>query len=376
VIPYGIGRGFDRSRKNGWYIRVQGRKEYFISEELRNAEFDRRVAEARLYGQAATADVTPGQRQSLQEMQQLAGATGYTPMEIFERGLTLVGVKPRRSMLASDAVAQFLTENEARLKDGFIRRRRMLELKNLLKRFGSEFERRDMASIVKADIQRYLLCLGVGPQTRINHARVISRLFSWAADAGVVTANPVVITDQVNRTTATFTADRVARLFKLAPAELVPMLVFQWFAGIRPAATHGLRWEDVNPERRTIAIRPEISKLREPEVIEGLTDEFWAWFERCGKKRGRIAHPNHVKLAKELHHEMGFRGKGKKAWPTDVARHSFASHLYPRLHSIDAVAKVLCHRGSRVTLKHYVAKNVTSEQAEAYFAVLAGIKPS
>lgn len=372
VIPYGIGRGFDRSRAHGWYIRTNGRKEYFESEEARDAEYGQRLAEARLYGEQATAAITPGDRQLLREVQRLAGATGYTPLEIFERGLTLVGRKPRDTVKTSRAVALFLAESRARLKDGAIGSRRMSELDHILDRFGSRFASRELHAIERPDIQSHLIGLGVGPQTRINHARVISRLFAWAMQSGYITANPVVITERVKRTPAIFYAPQVRALFEKAPAEILPMLVFQWFAGIRPTATHGLRWEDINQDRRTIAIRAEISKLREPEVIEGLPEELWAWVAGHAKASGAISHSNHIDMNRRLHHAIGY-GAGMKRWPEDVARHSFASHLYPRAHSIDAVAKVLCHRGSRVTLKHYVAKSVTREEAEAYFGVLAGL---
>lgn len=57
-----------------------------------------------------------------------------------------------------------------------------------------------------------------------------------------------------------------------------------------------------------------------------------------------------------------------KPWPTDVARHTFASNLYALIGDIGKVSSVLTHTGSRVTLKHYVAKGVKREDADAYFS--------
>ena len=377
MIPYGIGRGFDRSRTNGWYIRVHGKKEYFSTELLRDAEYDHRVAEARLNGATASSSITPAQRQLLQEMQRLAEPTGYTPMEIFERGMTLIGQKPRLVITVADAVDQAIKDYERRVDEGLVGNKYFITLKSSLKRLGSRFANRGLHTLTNAEIQRFLRGCDIGPQTRINNLRCISVLFTWAKNAGAVQTNPIEITERVRRTPATLNAEAVKTLFEKADPRLVPMLMLQWFAGIRPTATHGMRWEDINQERRTISIRAEISKLKEPEVIEGLPDELWAWLKAHGKAKGRIAPSGHVKLSKALHKELGYSGRsGDKRWPTDVARHSFASHLYPRVHSIDQVAKTLCHRGSRVTLKHYVAKNVTSAEAEAYFGLIAAIRPA
>lgn len=375
MVPYGIGRGFDRSRAHGWYIRVRGKKEYFETEELRDGEYDQRIAEAKLYGEQASATITPGDRQLLQEMQRLAAPSGYTPMEIFERGLTLVGAKPRSVVAVGKAVADLTRETAQRLKDGVVRGRYEKDLRNILKRFAGRFQDRDLHSITNRDIDLYLKSLGVGPQTRVNYARVIGRLFLWA---GV--PNPVEITERVKRTPQIFKAPEVEALFKRAvegyPA-LVPMLVIQWFTGIRPTATHQMTWHDLHRETKTVVIRPEIAKLGEPEVIEHLPDCFWAWVERSGRKTGRIAPLGHELMAKKLHRDLGFSGKpGKRHWPTDVARHSFASHLYPIAKSIDTVSRTICHRGNRTTLKHYVAKSVTEPEAKAYFAVLDGLRTS
>lgn len=378
MISYGISRGFDRSRTHGWYVSVRRRKEYFRSEQERDDAYDQRIAEARTYGEAAGTPISPQARAMLTEMDRLAANTGYTPMEVFERGLTLVGRKPRATQPIADAVKRFLAESKEREREGLIRNRRLIELKSTLTRFAARLGHRDLWSISRNDVQNYLREQGVGPQTRINQTRVIGRLFTWAsAESGMNLPNPAVVSERVKRTPITFTAKEVRKLFKLAPRELVPMLVLQWFAGLRPAATHGIRWEDINRERRTVVIRAEVSKLREPEIIEGLPDELWAWLDGVdGRLKGRVAHPNHVKLNKRLHHRLGYGGRSKKRWPEDVARHTFASHLFPRVASIEAVSKVLCHRGSRVTLKHYVAKNVTKEQAEKYFGLLATIAAS
>lgn len=230
MIPYGIGRGFDRSRTNGWYIRVRGEKEYFASEELRDGEYDRRIAEAKLYGEKAAGTVTPGDRQLLQELQRLTAPTGYTPLEIFERGLTLVGRRPRATMSVEKAVERLLAVSKARQKEGLIRPRRLKELRNVLTRFSTAFAIRELQTIGREDVNDFLMGLGVGPQTRINNARVISRLFSWAKDEiGCVTDNPVVITERVRRIPAVFTAEQAANLLeKLSPVSntiSLPMLI-------------------------------------------------------------------------------------------------------------------------------------------------------
>lgn len=370
--PYGIGRGFDKSRSHGWYLRIATRKQYFASEADRDREYERRMDEAKLYGEKAVEAITPAQRQLLSEIYKLAQTVGYAPMDVFERGLATVSGGPRTRVEVAAATTKLIKETEHREHEGLVGHRRLKDLRYILTRFSARFNGRDLRSITREEIDAYLMTLGVGPRSRINNARVIGRLFSWAR-----IPNPVVVSDRVFSTPQIFEPPEVRRLFEAAVRDhraLVPMLVLQWFAGIRPTASQRMAWADLNFARHAVVIRAEISKLREPEIIEGLPDEFWAWAAQHRKSKGRIAPANHIKMNRRLHHALGYGlGKKQRRWPEDVARHTFASHLYPRLHSIDAVAKILCHRGSRVTLKHYVAKNVSMAQAESYFKVLADL---
>ena len=62
---------------------------------------------------------------------------------------------------------------------------------------------------------------------------------------------------------------------------------------------------------------------------------------------------------------------GIEDWPQDVARHTFASHLYGLNQDINAVANALLHHTTQITLKHYVALGLTEKAGRAFF----GLRP-
>lgn len=375
----GIGKGFDSARGDGhgWFIRVQQSdgsrpKQYFTSEKERDKAFNAKVRDVRTVGADASSTISAADRQHLAEIQRLAEPTGLTYREIFQRGLEqLDGVVSTRKLTASQAAVTFYAEQKLRLSDNQISARREREIRITLDRFLKTHGARQLTLCNRKVLKTYLGSLGVGPQTRLNHARVLSFFFGWCVAEELLFRNPVPSQTGVDRIPTVFANDQVLRLFEVAFArypELVPMLALQWYAGLRPGATHHLHWEHIDFPRRRIMIHPVGNKLRQPDVVQDVPATVFALLAPLRRPHGAVCHPNHIKLTKALHHALGYHGRGDERWPEDVARHTFASNLLPLfnldLRRLDAV---LLHTTSEMTKKHYVLKNVLRESAEAYY---------
>jgi integrase len=369
----GITRGFDKSRKNGWFICVRqpdGRrpKQYFPDLKARDKAFATELAEIRQRGVMAL--VSASDRQALAEMKAKAAPTGLTILEIFHRGLKRAAIDVRATGAAAATV--FLAEQKRICDDGHISRVRLKELGSVLRAFVRALGDRQVSEIVRPDLKTYFEGMTVGPQTRLNHARTLSFFFKWAIREGYASDNPVPAQRGVDRIPTVFSNEQVAALFEYVLSrcpELTAMMAVQWFAGLRPGASHHLTWEDVDFERGRLLIQPHGNKLRQPDIVQDVPPTVFGLLASVRRSSGRVAPANHLKLARAMHETLGFRGQGKDRWPEDVARHTFASNLYA-LYNLDSrrVEAVLLHSSSAMLRKHYLLKNVPAERAAAYFA--------
>lgn len=375
---FGIAKGFDKSRTNGWYLSVaqdDGRrpKQYFADSKARDRAYNAKVVEIRSVGVGAASEVSVADRHALAEMRRLAEPTGFPILDIFQRGLAQLGGNVALSNLTvGQAETTFRSEQEARHTDGKISAVRLKEVRGALRRYTGIAGRMPLSACSRSSVKAYLTSLGVAPQTRLNHARILSFFFRWCLNEGMILRNPVPEQEGVSRIPTVFDNAKVAALFDLAwatNAGLVPMLAVQWFAGLRPGASHHLRWEDVDFERRRLLIQPHTNKLRQPDIVQDLPLTVFGLLAPFRQLSGTLAPAGHVKQVQKLHHAFGYGGPNAAHWPEDVARHTFASNLYS-LYENDSkrVEAVLLHSTSAMLRKHYLLKNIPAEAAAEYFA--------
>lgn len=373
----GIAKGFDKSRANGWFLSVaqDGRrpKQYFPDARARDKAFNAKMLEVRSIGVDASKTISVEDRHALVEMHRLAAPTGFSVLEIFRRGLDYSPSAALSKVTVEQAMSAFLVEQATRRVDEKISAVREKELKVILKRYSRTAGRMLLSQCTRATLKTYLASLGVGPQSRLNYARTLSFFFKWCVIEGMILRDPTPAQESVYRIPTVFNNEQVAALFACAwglDSSLIPMLAVQWYAGLRPGASHHLRWEDVDFERRKFLIQPHTNKLRQPDIVQDLPLAVFALLSRFRRDTGPIAPAGHVKRTQTLHHELGYRNaKGSPRWPEDVARHTFASNLYS-LYEQDTkrVETVLLHSSSEMLRKHYLLKNIPREAAETYFA--------
>lgn len=167
---------------------------------------------------------------------------------------------------------------------------------------------------------------------------------------------------------ATWDVKTVVALFKKAEnetPEIVPALAILFFAGLRPTEMLRLTWGMIDFEGGVIRLTGEETKTRTMRNVE-LTDNLRAWL---------LAYRGTGPLVSSL---GVYRSKRERLmekcqiadWPTDVARHTYATMLYNSTHDAAKVMAQLGHFGSAQTfVTHYKGVQASPADVEAYWKI-------
>jgi integrase len=147
------------------------------------------------------------------------------------------------------------------------------------------------------------------------------------------------------------------------------------FSGLRAGELAGLRWPDVDLERRTIHVRRSYdgktktrSSRRFVPIVDALLPILTAWKRRCPRSELHLAFPNragrtrgkHDRVFRETLHKVldaaGFErprsGRRSHVICFHSLRHSFACNWRLNGGSLEALVRVLGHTSQRMT-EHY-----------------------
>jgi integrase len=147
--------------------------------------------------------------------------------------------------------------------------------------------------------------------------------------------------------------------------DLVPALAVLFFAGIRPTEMVRLTWEQIDLDGRVIRLTGDVTKTRTMRNVE-ISDNLLAWLSACQGagplvKSGAWYRTQRERLMKK---------SNITSWPTDVARHTFATMLYNSTHDAAKVMAQLGHFGNPQTfVTHYKGVPVTAADAAAYWQI-------
>jgi integrase len=170
------------------------------------------------------------------------------------------------AVIWADYVAKHL---EPTAKAGTVKRFRGLFEKHIL----PEWRHRPIKSIVKRD------CLAVidaaqtrGPEARNSTIVVLSSFFTWAFGRDIVDASPIAglkKTEEAGRTR--FLTDAEIKIFwagcdKLGPI-FGPMFQFMLLTGARRSAVSGMRYDEIDLEKRTWTIPAARMKARKGKAV-------------------------------------------------------------------------------------------------------------
>jgi integrase len=235
-----------------------------------------------------------------------------------------------------------------------------------LQRFAKKHAKRLVAEITTKDVDAWLFGLKHSAQSRDKHRRLLHNFFGYCTGRDYAEENPVARAAKVKvirKAPGILTPADVAAVLAAAPVEIVPALAIGFFAGLRTAEIARLDWSEINLKRGFIEVTAENAKSSQRRLV-AITPNLKAWLEPHAQRSGP------VRLS-EMRHKDRFDLARKEAgiqWPSNAARHSFASYHLALHQDAAKTALQLGHTNTAVLFQHY-RELARPEDAEAYFAI-------
>lgn len=256
-------------------------------------------------------------------------------------------------------------------------------------------------------IERYKHArMALSPKTVANHLTLLGTMLRLAVELGWLLAVPVIRKPRVDPDDDVEqpwlrTSDEIARVLSAARAEIdpadafseVPSVVYTLavYTGMRAGEVAGLRWSDVDLDRRTIHVRRSYdgktktrASRRHVPIMDALLPTLRAWKLRCPVTEAGLVFPNRAgnmhdessRIFQEVLHRVLDRaafarpteGRSKHAIHFHSLRHTFACHWRLNGGPLDDLIRVLGHTSKAMT-EHYA--NVGGYHRPAHFAIFA-----
>jgi len=220
----------------------------------------------------------------------------------------------------------------------------------------------------------------LAPSTVERLLALLSRFFNDMAERDLPVTNPVAALDRATRRRVRSTHDpkdtpflrtkeEIRAVYLALPVHVRPVFAVGVFAGLRKNEILGLRWEDIDLERRVINLRRQkvhgknetgplkSGKSRVVPILDTLLPVLEAWKLRCPSKE--LCFPSRIgtmmddhTLNKQLNKAFKeLDGVERVTWH-QATRHTFASHWVMDGRPIEKLKEVLGHSSVTVTERY------------------------
>lgn len=269
--------------------------------------------------------------------------------------------------------------------------------------FVATFGERYPDAVTRNEILDYVRTIpDAAPRTKRNHKTAVCEFFNWLLDHQHVKVNPAagikkrMLPKDTKKEVRFLKLDQVTRYLRSAERYdpgIVAHEIVQLIAGVRADDEMAdFNASFVLTETRQVIIPAEIAKTGVREVIDGLEDDFWYWWEEYGPKAGLLRPKNFLQrwdrlrvlacvedrtkadeLAKLPIKYLLRRPESKTAlqqWPWNARRRTFCTYHVAKHQSAEKTVLIMRHRGSSYTLHNsYRGLGITQEQGTEYFAI-------
>ncbi len=308
--------------------------------------------------------------------------------------------KPKRKL--AELLKAFLEDVKNRHGEG----RHHSDLKSRGGAFiAAGFGERYADTVTRQEILTYVKGLPeAAPRTKRNHKTAICEFFNWLVqEEREVVANPAagikkrMLPKETKKEIEFLPLDYVTRYLRAAERyapELVAHEVVQLVAGVR-ADDEMADFEAafVFPQTKEVVIPASVAKTEKREVIDGLEENFWAWWSAYAPKEGLLRPKNHgprwdrirvlasvqdraeadelAQLPIKILLRLPESRAALKQWPWNARRRTFCTYHVAKHQSAAKTALIMRHRGSAYTLHNsYRGLGATPEQGEEYFKIM------
>jgi integrase len=235
-----------------------------------------------------------------------------------------------------------------------------------LERFAGAFHC-PISSVSTAQVEQFLLNLGVTGRTQNNFRRMIGTLFHFAVKRGYLPKDHSGVED-VELATETppdigiFTPEEMGKLLGAARPEIVPFVALGGFAGLRHAEVLRLDWGQVNFGSGHIEVTAKNSKTKVRRLVP-MHENLQRWLLPHRRESGPVA--MFENMTKQL---LWLARDSQIAWRHNALRHSFVSY---RVAEIQNVAQVAHEAGNspRIIERNYL-KRVVPPEATRWFGIM------
>jgi len=224
------------------------------------------------------------------------------------------------------------------------------------------------------DYRQQRLDDGISPLTANREMALLKKMFNYAIEKGMVSENPARKVKKFSETDTardrTLSPDEEPRLLAELAPHIRPIVLVALHAGLRLGETLGLKWNDVNFEKRNI--RVEHTKNKKARFIP-LNSFLYAEFARLrtAKLDGKIVFP-----FKRRSLRTGFENALKSAkiegFTFHDLRRTFGTRLLEKGVNIVTIQKLYGHSSILVTQRYLHPRDVLSEEAVELLASECG----
>jgi integrase len=247
------------------------------------------------------------------------------------------------------------------------------ELRITRDRFPTLHER--MASdITHRDLEGVLDPLSPGARNPVM--RYLRAVFFFGIKRGYLAENPITRMDFAERKRKeieTIPSDKVQAMLDHAlehDLDLLPYLVFAFFAGIRPdGELQKLEWSDVKLAEGTIVIRPEVSKTnrrRFPKISENAAYWLETYRQNGGSFDGKVTPFADSQLRE--HRKANWTAAGITKWIQQGMRHTFCSNWLAFHKDVNELVLQSGHDSVDTMWRNY-HKGVTEAEAKKFWSI-------
>jgi hypothetical protein len=262
------------------------------------------------------------------------------------------------------------------------------------------FAGRDPNTITRKEAMTWLLSLPQKPRGLLNYKRAACNFFNWmlAEDPPLIDSNPFggikrkQLPKILQKEVEFLPLDRVERYLRTAERydpDLVAHECVQLFAGVRADDEMAdFLGEWVKPATKEIVTPAEITKSGRRDVIDGLEENFWAWWTAYGRE-GLLRPRNYEQRWRRIRiladaedgarrDEMGrlevkvlLRRHKPSRWPWNARRRTFCSYKVAKDGSAGKAAQILRHKGGEAILRNsYLGTGIPQAKGAAFFNLL------
>jgi hypothetical protein len=268
--------------------------------------------------------------------------------------------------------------------------------------FVASREDRAVASITRKEAMAYLLGRGGAARSQLNHKRALCSWFNWLVEQEARMDNPFggikrkKLPKILAKEIEFLPIERVEAYLRAAETydpELVAHEVVQLFAGVRADDEMAdFRGEWVKAATREVVTPATTTKTGVREVIDGLEENFWAWWAAYGRE-GVLRPKNYKKRFWRIRILAQVADEAERArlarlttdglrrvpearallgnWPWNARRRTFCTYHVAKHQSAAKTALILRQRsGERILHASYRGLGVTAAQGAAYFALM------